>query len=358
MRKTKAISCMLSVLFISFLLSVSLARASSSRRLINFQGYLTNQEGAVHEDGVYTLVFSLYETPTGGTPLWTERHETVSVIKGLVNVLLGSMTSFDVPGEGMPRVDFSSPNFLGITIDSDNNPVTSDPEMLPRQQIVPAIHAYEADYAKEAKVADYAKESNKLSGKIESPQFMKAGTSSTNSNGDATITFTSAFQSVPKIFVQATGVSSGVVLDVVNKNSTSFTVKARKVTGITSGNSSPNTNSVSAGTPSGTIENTDLGSHYHNMGRGQTSGLSPNITNCPCCSDYLGLSTCTGRTVQIWEGGGEKIVFGITSSKLGSHKHLFTGSKLGEHSHTVDSHDHPVDAPGMAVSFDWLAIDM
>lgn len=135
---------------------------ASSQRLINFQGYLTNQEGTVYGDGTYTIVFALYNTPAGGSPIWTERHETVSVTSGLVNVLLGSMTSFEEPDAGAERVDFSVTRYLSITIDADNNPATLDPEMLPRQQIVPAIHAYESDYAKEA---DLAKDAETVMGK-------------------------------------------------------------------------------------------------------------------------------------------------------------------------------------------------
>ncbi|MCL4785194.1 MAG: tail fiber protein [Verrucomicrobia bacterium] len=56
----------------------------------------------------------------------------------MINVFLGSITSLD-------PVDFSQVVHLGITIDADNNPATSDPEMMPRQMIIPAFWAKNAE---------------------------------------------------------------------------------------------------------------------------------------------------------------------------------------------------------------------
>ena len=112
--------------------------AADSQRLIPFQGRLTNQQGEPYTEGRYTIVFNLYDAPVGGTALWTERHESVGLINGMVNVFLGSIA--DLSGQ-----DFSKMRYLGITIDTDGNANTPDPEMVPRQMIIPAFYAKDSE---------------------------------------------------------------------------------------------------------------------------------------------------------------------------------------------------------------------
>ena len=109
-----------------------------SPRLIPYQARLTDQQGRPYTNGQFTLTFNLYPQAVGGTPFWTERHLKVGVINGMVNVFLGSI-------ESLERTDFSTTRHLGITIDADDNPVTADPEMVPRQMIIPAFWAKQAD---------------------------------------------------------------------------------------------------------------------------------------------------------------------------------------------------------------------
>jgi len=134
---------------------------ATSQRLIPFQGRLTNQAGVAYTSGQYSITFNLYSQAVGGSTLWTERHEKVGVTNGMVNVFLGSITP-------LAAVDFSTVKYLGITIDADNNPATADPEMVPRQMIIPAFHSKTADTAK---TADLALNSNKLNGSDWTPLF-------------------------------------------------------------------------------------------------------------------------------------------------------------------------------------------
>ena len=80
------------IIFISnfFLMSTS---HSQENRLINFQGRLTDPQGNVL-DGSYYIIFSIYASVDDTDPIWTEMHNNVSVSKGLINVLLGSVQSF------------------------------------------------------------------------------------------------------------------------------------------------------------------------------------------------------------------------------------------------------------------------
>ena len=137
------------LLFLTLAASLS---AQTDNRLIPFQGRLTDGTGKAL-NGVYTFLFNIYDEPTGGTSLWSETHQNVSVISGQVNVILGSMTSLDDPknrGNSNPLY-FTQPRYLGITIGSDSNQ-----EMLPRNQLVPSFQARISDRAFRADRASHA----------------------------------------------------------------------------------------------------------------------------------------------------------------------------------------------------------
>jgi microcystin-dependent protein len=121
----------------SLLALSSLAAQTPAPHLIPFQGRLTDQAGVPQSNGQFTITFNLYDNPVGGATLWTERHEKASVINGTVNVFLGSIQSLN-------GIDFGTTKHLGITVDADANPATADPEMVPRQMIIPAFHALKA----------------------------------------------------------------------------------------------------------------------------------------------------------------------------------------------------------------------
>jgi hypothetical protein len=213
------------------------------------------------------------------------------------------------------------------------------------------------------------------------------GTGTTNTNGDATITFPTAFDSTPLVFVQAKDASArGIVLDVVSVSTTQFTVKARKVTGITTSSSGSHSHSFtpsgsisSAGshshtyTPSGSISSTNLGS--------VTSGI-PDVTRLVATDP----STWTTLYAASQSGGTPTTAFKAASSTtsiyvagsghthsvtLGEHSHTFTGTQgttdsAGSHSHTftgssgttgtAGDHTHTVDSPVLSVDFMWVAI--
>ena len=118
------------------------AQTTTAPVVIPFQGLLTTQAGQPVPDGKYSLIFNLYaeavRPATGGQPLWSERHASVGVTNGQINVFLGSQ-----PGNAtsLASLDFSVVKYLGITIDTDDRASTADPEMTPRQVIVPPWYA-------------------------------------------------------------------------------------------------------------------------------------------------------------------------------------------------------------------------
>jgi microcystin-dependent protein len=123
------------------------AQAVASPTYIPFQGLVTNQTGQLVPDGTYSIIFNLYDTAVGGQPIWSERHTKVGVINGQLNVFLGS-----IPGNSTPltSIDFTTVKYLGITVDTDNVATTADPEMVPRQILVPSFHAKKAEVATNA----------------------------------------------------------------------------------------------------------------------------------------------------------------------------------------------------------------
>ncbi len=99
-----------------------LLQTGTSLNSIPYQGRLADASGN-NLAGTYPMVFSLYEAPTNGTPLWTEQWPSVQVSDGLFNVMLGSIAA-------IPQSVFvnKSTLYLGIRIGSDA-------EMTPRVQL-------------------------------------------------------------------------------------------------------------------------------------------------------------------------------------------------------------------------------
>ncbi|MGK0248479.1 MAG: hypothetical protein ACI910_001210 [Oleispira sp.] len=154
--------------------------ANDITRLVPFQGRLHGGNNKIVSDGTYDLTFYIYETPTGGTSLWTETHPSVSVIHGYVNVLLGAIspmvesnyaTQAPLYGEGKNTVNFAQQKYLGISINGGA-------EMFPRSQLVPTFHAYTANHATHATQADNAENANTLDGKDSTYFAAAAGSNS------------------------------------------------------------------------------------------------------------------------------------------------------------------------------------
>jgi len=111
-----------SVLFFFGLASVSVQAQSS----LSIQGTLQKSTGVAEEDGVYTITFKLYTVETGGTPVWTEKQDSVVLLGGVYSVVLGTITPL-TPA-------FDKPYFLGIS-------VGSGVELNPRARLTSAPYA-------------------------------------------------------------------------------------------------------------------------------------------------------------------------------------------------------------------------
>ena len=61
----------------------------STPQVIVFDGFITNADGEVFEDGTYTLIFSLYKKDSDKEALWREVHSNIKLVDGIVNLELG-----------------------------------------------------------------------------------------------------------------------------------------------------------------------------------------------------------------------------------------------------------------------------
>src|SRR5690242_18270424 len=117
----------------------ALAAPGISSRL-NYQARLMDPSGFPVADGTYSVKFSLYDAPTGGTRLWTASGTlgaptaiSVSVQNGLFTVLLG-----DTGQNSLDTVNWNQDAlYLGVTIAADS-------EMTPRKLLASAPQAFNA----------------------------------------------------------------------------------------------------------------------------------------------------------------------------------------------------------------------
>jgi hypothetical protein len=88
---------------------------AAAPRNMSYQGVLRDADGDLVADGIYSLIFKLYDASS--TELWSETHGSVQLTNGIFSVILGNTAALDLP--------FDKPYFLGIA-------VGGDPELSPR----------------------------------------------------------------------------------------------------------------------------------------------------------------------------------------------------------------------------------
>jgi hypothetical protein len=137
------------------------AQTSTVPRFLSYQGRVTDAAGSPIGNSApvnRTVTFRLYNASTGGVPLYAE-SQTVTISAGEFSVLIGNGSGLGgVPGPSAPaptpyltlpsviNQSTSDSLYLGITVD-DGNSSTSDPEIVPRQQLVSAAFALRATMA-------------------------------------------------------------------------------------------------------------------------------------------------------------------------------------------------------------------
>lgn len=142
------------IVFVIALLSLP-SLSCAIPQLVNFQGMLTTSAGTP-VTGARSMTFSLYNTTSGGAPLWSETR-TVDLANGIYSVALGA--AVPIP----PSVFVGDSLYLGVAIEGD-------PEMVPRQRITSVGFTFRAGTADSvadgavtsAKIADGAVTADKI----------------------------------------------------------------------------------------------------------------------------------------------------------------------------------------------------
>jgi uncharacterized repeat protein (TIGR02543 family) len=106
-----------------------LTPASAAPPVVSYQGLLTDSQGTPL-NGTASLEFRIYAALSGGSPLWTEPHPSVSVVDGVYSVELGSLSP-------LPAELFSgAERYLEVTANSEL--------MTPRQRMTSVPYALTA----------------------------------------------------------------------------------------------------------------------------------------------------------------------------------------------------------------------
>lgn len=105
--------------------------AEDAPRIFTYAGKYVSSDGTPMPDGVYDLLFALYETPVDGAPVWTELHRNadkngVQVSKGKFEVVLGNL---------VPLPEFEKNYWIGVS-----HPATGQ-QLVPREQLASVPYA-------------------------------------------------------------------------------------------------------------------------------------------------------------------------------------------------------------------------
>jgi hypothetical protein len=115
--------CKSLLLFFALLAMACEVRSQAS---LSVQGSIQNSSGVALADGKYSIVFRLYESESGGTPVWSETQPELEVVGGLYSAILGTITPL--------TASFDKPYFLGLS-------VNDSPELQPRARLSSSAYA-------------------------------------------------------------------------------------------------------------------------------------------------------------------------------------------------------------------------
>jgi len=127
------------MLTIVLLLLIGSTSSIAGIQTISYQGRLTDNSGADVADGTYDLTFTIYDTESGGVPLWTSGAQAIEVEDGLFTYVLGSGVPLD-----SSVFSGSGRHYLGIQ-------VGTGPEGAPRTEL------HSVPYAMRVSTVDGAK---------------------------------------------------------------------------------------------------------------------------------------------------------------------------------------------------------
>lgn len=144
----KKYALILGIFGLCFLTLTAQANATTVPPLVNYQGMLTDADGNPMS-GTKQLEFNLYDAASGGNKIWGPQvFNSVPLVGGKFNVILGTT---DNSGRSISEAFTEKERYLGIKVNNGS-------ELAPRQQILSAPFALQAEHAQNAKNADKAKQ--------------------------------------------------------------------------------------------------------------------------------------------------------------------------------------------------------
>ena len=108
------------------ILLVALATQSFAQATLSIQGVIRNSDGSAVENGNYSIEFRLYNTDSGGSPIWSETQNNVPVTGGIYSALLGESEDLTAA--------FDETYYLGVSIDGGT-------ELTPRARLTSSPYA-------------------------------------------------------------------------------------------------------------------------------------------------------------------------------------------------------------------------
>src|SRR3989339_532852 len=117
------------IVLIGWMFLASTVLATTVPNYLGYEGQLTNSADTLLT-GTYDMTFRIYESSTGGTAVWTETQNDISVSNGYFSVNLGEITALDLT--------FDRPYWFSLE-------VASDGEMTPRTQINTVGYSYASE---------------------------------------------------------------------------------------------------------------------------------------------------------------------------------------------------------------------
>jgi hypothetical protein len=128
--------------------------------LVNYQGTLTDANGAAIPDGMKKLEFNLYDAPLAGNRVWGPQiFDGVAVVSGHFNVILGTT---DSGGRLLSAAFGASQRYLSLKVGLVGQDLTGIAEIAPRQQILSAPYSFRAE---QSVLSDNSANSSLLDGK-------------------------------------------------------------------------------------------------------------------------------------------------------------------------------------------------